>query len=139
VIEQLLIACLRRYPNRAIPSLLSPISAASESSNAASINRNAAKEDPKHWREFRNFLLQRMTHKTAEDRLRYAQQYGKVLETGNASDLLSLQPDKRIHAMKALELCMILQGDCMTVYINHSSYNSISIIIAMLLQSNHPC
>jgi hypothetical protein len=40
-----------------------------------------------------------MTYKTAEDRLRYAKQYGKVLETGNASDLLSLQPDKRIHAM----------------------------------------
>jgi intergrase/recombinase len=43
-----------------------------------------------------------MTYKTAEDRLRYSKQYGKVLETGNASDLLHLQPDKRIHAMKAL-------------------------------------
>jgi hypothetical protein len=54
------------------------------------------------WKQFHNFLLQRMTYKTAEDRLRYAKQYGKVLETGNASDLLNLQPDKRIHAMKAL-------------------------------------
>jgi hypothetical protein len=54
------------------------------------------------WQQFHNFLLQRMTAKTAQHRLRYSKQYGKVLETGNASDLLSLQPDKRIHAMKAL-------------------------------------
>jgi hypothetical protein len=43
-----------------------------------------------------------MTYKTAEDRLRYSKQYGKVLETSNAADLISLQPDKRIHVMKAL-------------------------------------
>jgi intergrase/recombinase len=43
-----------------------------------------------------------MSYSTAEDRLRYAKQYGRVLETGNAAGLLSLQPDKRIHAMKAL-------------------------------------
>jgi intergrase/recombinase len=54
------------------------------------------------WKQFHNFLLQRMSYNTAEDRLRYAKQYGRVLETGNAAGLLSLQPDKRIHAMKAL-------------------------------------
>jgi hypothetical protein len=102
VMEQLFIASLRPYPNQTIPSVSSPAPAASESCNAASINCNAAKEDPTHWQEFHNFLLQRMTYKTAEDRLRYSKQYGKVLETGNASDLISLQPDKRIHAMKAL-------------------------------------
>ena len=68
MIEQLLIASLRRYPNQAIPSVSSPASAASESCNAASINCNAAKEeDLQHWIEFHNFLLQRMAYKTAED------------------------------------------------------------------------
>ena len=43
-----------------------------------------------------------MTYNTAQDRLRYAKQFGKALETGNVFDLLNLQPDKRIHAMKAL-------------------------------------
>lgn len=57
---------------------------------------------PTDWQQFESFLLQRMNEHTAEDRLRYAKHYGKVLETGNASDLLNLQPDKRIHAMKAL-------------------------------------
>jgi intergrase/recombinase len=102
VMEQLFIASLRRYPNQAIPSVSASVQAASECCNAASIECNAAKEGPKHWLEFHNFLLQRMTYKTAQDRLRYAKQYGKVLETGNASDLISLPPDKRIHVMKAL-------------------------------------
>jgi hypothetical protein len=61
MIEQLLIASLRRYRNQAIPSV-------SSSASAASINCNAAKEeDLKHWIEFHNFLLQRMAYKTAED------------------------------------------------------------------------
>jgi len=38
-------ASLRRYPNQAIPSALSPASYASESCNAASLNCNAAKEE----------------------------------------------------------------------------------------------
>jgi intergrase/recombinase len=102
-VKQMVIANLRRYPNQALPSVSSPALAASESCNAASIDCNAAKaEDPKHWLEFHNFLLQKMTPKTAEDRLRYAKRYNKVLETGNASGLLQLQPNKRIHAMKAL-------------------------------------
>lgn len=57
------------------------------------------------WQQFHNFLLQRMTPKTAEDRLRYAKQYASVLTTtsyGIPKDLLQLSPNKRIHVMKAL-------------------------------------
>lgn len=54
------------------------------------------------WQQFNQFLLQRMNEKTAEDRMRYAKQFTHVLETGNASELAQLKPDKRIHAMKAL-------------------------------------
>jgi hypothetical protein len=96
LVKNLFIDSLQRYPNQAIPPVSRPASAASTNCNAAT------EEDPKHWLEFHNFLLQRMTYKTAQDRLRYAKQYGKVLETGNAPDLLQLHPDKRIHAMKAL-------------------------------------
>ena len=32
----------------------------------------------------------------------YAKQFTHVLETGNASELAQLKPDKRIHAMKAV-------------------------------------
>lgn len=51
---------------------------------------------------FEQFLLQRMNYKTAGDRLRYARQFAHVLQTGDASELLQLQPEKRIHAMKAI-------------------------------------
>jgi hypothetical protein len=100
----LFIACIRRYLNQARqPSVSFPDPAASEFCNAASINCNAAEEeDPNYWQEFHQFLLQRMNERSAEDRLRYAKQYCKALQTANASDLLHLQPDKRIHAMKAL-------------------------------------
>jgi hypothetical protein len=54
------------------------------------------------WQKFHQFLLQRMTAKTAEDRLRYAKLYSHKLETGNVQQLLQLSPDKRIHAMKAI-------------------------------------
>jgi hypothetical protein len=96
---------MRRYLNQARPSSVSfPDPAASEFCNSASTNCNAAKkeEDPNYWQEFHNFLLQRMNERSAEDRLRYAKQYRKTLQTANASDLLHLKPDKRIHAMKAL-------------------------------------
>jgi hypothetical protein len=47
-----------------------------------------------------------MTEKTAEDRMRYAKQFIKIITrgaaAGDASELLQLSPDKRIHAMKAL-------------------------------------
>jgi hypothetical protein len=56
------------------------------------------------WQQFHNFLLQRMTPKTVEDRLRYAKQYASVFPDGSSSieDLLQLSPNKRIHIMKAL-------------------------------------
>jgi hypothetical protein len=123
LLEQLFIASLRRYPNHAIPSVSSPAPAASEFCNAASISCNAAKEEPKRWQEFHNFLLQRMTYKTAEDRLRYAKQYSKVLETGNASNLLSLQPDKRIHAMKALSNLAKFTGEYDKFLLIRQRYN----------------
>ena len=43
-----------------------------------------------------------MTAKTAEDRLRYAKQYAILLQTGDATTLLQVPPNKRIHIMKAL-------------------------------------
>jgi hypothetical protein len=58
------------------------------------------------WQQFHQFLLQRMTGKTAEDRLRYAKQYAHVLMPGpNGQDtgsLFQLSPNKRIHIQKAL-------------------------------------
>lgn len=59
-----------------------------------------------NWQQFHDFLLQRMTAKTAEDRLRYSKQYGHVLRSNNnnsiPADLLQFSPNKRIHIMKAL-------------------------------------
>ena len=55
------------------------------------------------WRGFyQQYLLQRMTPKTAEDMLRYAKQFGSILQTGDATILLQVPPNKRIHVMKAL-------------------------------------
>jgi hypothetical protein len=54
------------------------------------------------WQQFHSFLLQRMTPKTAEDRLRYGKQYGSILTDANGTCLLQLSPNKRIHVMKAL-------------------------------------
>ncbi len=55
------------------------------------------------WHQFHNFLLQRMTLTTAQDRLRYAKRYGSVLKSaGIPDDFLQLSPNKRIHIMKAI-------------------------------------
>ena len=54
------------------------------------------------WQQFHQFLLQRMTAKTAEDRLRYAKRYASVLFSGISENLLQVSPNKRIHVMKAL-------------------------------------
>ncbi len=43
-----------------------------------------------------------MNERSAEHRLRYAKQFASVLANKNASPLLQITPDKRIHAMKAL-------------------------------------
>ena len=54
------------------------------------------------WHQFHQFLLQRMTSHTAEDRIRYAKQFVSVLTNGDAHSLLVVPPNKRIHIMKAL-------------------------------------
>ena len=54
------------------------------------------------WQAFHNFLLQRMTEKTAADRLRYAKQYYAVIQNVDSNILNQLTPNKRIHIMKAL-------------------------------------
>jgi hypothetical protein len=54
------------------------------------------------WPQFQQYLCQRMAPKTAEDRIRYAKQFATVLQTGNATALLQVPPNKRIHIMKAL-------------------------------------
>jgi intergrase/recombinase len=43
-----------------------------------------------------------MNDKTVGDRMRYAKQFYSILQTGDASSLMQIKPDKRIHAMKAL-------------------------------------
>jgi hypothetical protein len=63
------------------------------------------------WQGFyQQYLLQRMTPKTAEDRIRYAKQFGSVLQTGDATILLQVPPNKRIHVMKALSALAIFTG-----------------------------
>jgi hypothetical protein len=54
------------------------------------------------WQQFHNFLLQRMSAKTAEDRIRYAKHYASLLIDQNLVDIQQLSPNKRIHVMKAL-------------------------------------
>jgi hypothetical protein len=43
-----------------------------------------------------------MNERTAEDRLRYAKGFSNILENGDASKLLQLPPNKRLHVMKSL-------------------------------------
>jgi intergrase/recombinase len=63
------------------------------------------------WQQFHSFLLQRMTARTAEDRLRYAKQYAHVLGSSQVgSSLLQLSPNKRIHVMKAISCLANFMG-----------------------------
>lgn len=52
--------------------------------------------------EFRRFLLQSMNEKSARSRVRYANEFAHVLESGDAQSLLQLSAEKRLHVMKAL-------------------------------------
>jgi hypothetical protein len=58
------------------------------------------------WQQFHTFLLQRMNETTAKDRLMYCRRFaGVLLQTGSnddVQDLLQLQPNKRLHIMKAI-------------------------------------
>jgi hypothetical protein len=52
--------------------------------------------------EFRRFLLQSMNEKSARSRIRYANEFAHVLESGDAQSLLQLSAEKRLHVMKSL-------------------------------------
>jgi hypothetical protein len=62
------------------------------------------------WQQFQQYLLQRMTPKTAEDRIRYAKQFGSVHPNGDATILLQIPSNKRIHVMKALSSLARFRG-----------------------------
>jgi hypothetical protein len=64
-----------------------------------------------NWQQFQQYLLQRMTAKTAEDRVRYAKQFVSILTNGDAHILLSAPPNKRIHIMKSLSCLAKYTGD----------------------------
>ena len=81
------------------PTILSLSTARVMAGGAALQKTEAALQN---WHEFHQFLLQRMTEKTAEDRLRYAKRYASVLQNYNVTLLLQLPPNKRIHIMKSL-------------------------------------
>jgi hypothetical protein len=59
---------------------------------------------------FKAYLLSRMSAKSTRDTLRYARQFAHVLDSGDASKLLQLSPDKRLHVMKALVALSKYQG-----------------------------
>jgi hypothetical protein len=63
-----------------------------------------------NWQQFHQFLLQRMTVKTAEDRIRYARSYRRILLDGDASEVLQVPPNKRIHVMTALSALARYKG-----------------------------
>jgi hypothetical protein len=61
------------------------------------------------WSQFKAYLLQRMTKRTAEQRMRYAKKYYQILLSNNGDNrnaqqqsLLQIQGDKRIQIMKAI-------------------------------------
>jgi hypothetical protein len=56
------------------------------------------------WKKFEDYLVTHQTAKTVESRLTYAEKFGHIIRSsqGNASELLTLKQEKRLHAMKAL-------------------------------------
>ncbi len=54
------------------------------------------------WQKFAQWVSIENNKNTAQDRIRYAQQYGYCLLRKNLSDLKLLSDDKRLHAMKSL-------------------------------------
>ena len=68
-----------------------------------------AREEVVDWSQFKVYLLQRMTKRTAEQRMRYAKKYYQILLSNNGGNrnaqqqsLLQMQGNKRIHIMKAI-------------------------------------
>jgi len=54
------------------------------------------------WVQYSQYLSNITNSDTKNDRIAYAKKYYHILSTGNASELLSLSNDKRIHVMKSL-------------------------------------
>jgi hypothetical protein len=90
-----------RSSNLRRPTFLSLTPVGSSKLLGPSQNFGAASQ---FWQQFLQYLSQQrvMAPKTAEDRLRYVKRYAMVLQTGDASSLLQVAPNKRIHIMKAL-------------------------------------
>jgi hypothetical protein len=64
--------------------------------------------DTDFWIQYKSYLSGSSNRDTTNDRIAYAKRYYNVLQSGNASDLLSLTVDKRIHAMKSLAAEMVM-------------------------------
>lgn len=63
----------------------------------------ASVEEEIDWKQFEDYLLQRMTERTAMQRIRYAKKYCHVLyDKKEQCQLLQMTGDKRIHVMKAM-------------------------------------
>ena len=54
------------------------------------------------WEQYKSYLSGSNNRDTTNDRIAYAKRYYQVIQSGNASELLSMTNDKRIHAMKSL-------------------------------------
>jgi intergrase/recombinase len=59
-------------------------------------------DDESFWIRYKEFLLKSVNNRTALDRINYTKKYSRILNTGNAQEILSLPNEKRIHVMKAL-------------------------------------
>jgi intergrase/recombinase len=55
-----------------------------------------------HWNRYEEFLKQNFSTHTAKVRLSHSKKYCRILDSGDARELLELSKDKRLHAMKAL-------------------------------------
>jgi hypothetical protein len=60
------------------------------------------KIDSEFWKGFECFLKQTNNHRSTQDRLNYAANYVHILQQADASELLELKGEKRIHVMKSL-------------------------------------
>jgi len=54
------------------------------------------------WIGFERFLIKTNSYRCSRDRLNYARDYAHILQIEDASELLELSNDKRIHIMKSL-------------------------------------
>jgi integrase-like protein len=58
--------------------------------------------DYRFWKQYKRYSTNVVSHDTASDRMSYAMKFYHILKDGNASELLSLNNEKRIHVMKSL-------------------------------------